>query len=88
MLFEKSKDYKLSYKKYEQYCQENKILIIPEDNWAKKYNGARVIIKDDLTEGLIHVAVPSENVFIVNGRPMQQKEEDARLVMPEWCEER
>lgn len=86
MKFEKDKDYKFSFAKYRIDCAKNKV---PMGPWAQIVDGARVILKDDLTEGALHVYVKDpSSVIILHGVPVGNRVEEGYFVLPEWCEER
>ena len=88
-MFRKDKDYIFSFEKYRVDCARMKIQI---GNWAQPCNGAKVLIKKDYSQGLIHGDIVNlGQIVMMMGTQMRvggSRERVCSLVEPEWCEER
>ena len=87
-MYKKDKDYRFSFKKYQIACAKSKV---PMGDWAQKVNGAKVLIKRDRTEGLIHGNIVTQGQVVnINGMQAQMpgsKERVCYMVDLVWCEE-
>jgi hypothetical protein len=88
-VFKKDKDYIFSFGKYRADCARMKIQI---GDWAQPCNGAKVLIKRDYSQGLIHGDIVSpDQIVMMMGKQMRirgSRERVRSMVEPEWCEEK